>query len=174
MPAIGFGDDQPVRSRLTMFENSEHRTSRSASRCASISRQMDCFFAYGTVGHTRVKRHLMFVTCRIVAREEVMGFIGAIPTQSNKLTCMFCGQEFQSGASRFEGGRRIGYLCYACRAKDLCSVVSPWQAGAPPASLHVNDWPAFAICLTAITTAAVIITLGGLALRTILLFSTHM
>jgi hypothetical protein len=104
-----------------------------------------------------------------------MGFIGAILTQSDKLTCMFCGQEFQSGVSRFEGGRRMGYLCYACRANDLCSVVSPWHSGAPaPASLRVNAWPAFAICLTAITTVAVIITLGGLVLRTVLLFSTHM
>jgi len=136
---------------------------------------MGGFFAYGTVGHTRVKRHLMFVTCRIVVREEVMGFIGAILTQSNKLTCMFCGQEFQGGASRFAEGRRMGYLCYTCRAKDPCCVVSPWHAGAPaPTSLRVNAWPVFTICLTAIITAVVILMLGGLALRTILLFSTHM
>jgi hypothetical protein len=104
-----------------------------------------------------------------------MGFIGAILTQSNKLTCVCCGQAFQSGVSRFEGGRRIGYLCYACRAKNLCPVVSPWHAGAlAPASLRVNAWPVFAVCLTAITMAAAILTLGGLAFRTILLFSTHM
>jgi hypothetical protein len=104
-----------------------------------------------------------------------MGFIGAILTRSHKLTCMFCGQEFQSGTSRFDGRRRIGYLCYACRAKDPCCVVLPWHARAPvPASLRVNAWPVFAICLTAITTAAVILMLGGLVLQTILLFSTHM
>jgi hypothetical protein len=104
-----------------------------------------------------------------------MGFVVAILTRSNKLTCMFCGQQVHSGISRFVGGRRTGYLCYACRAKELCSVVSPWQVGAPaPASLRANAWPAFAICLTAITTTAVVITLGGFALRTILLFSTHM
>jgi hypothetical protein len=27
--------------------------------------------------------------------------------------CIFCGQEFQSGVSRIEGGRRIEYLCHA-------------------------------------------------------------
>jgi hypothetical protein len=80
-----------------------------------------------------------------------MGFIGAILTRSDKLTCMFCGQQFRSGVSRFEGGRRVGYLCYACRAKDLCSDVSPRQAEAPAPTSHrvnawpVNAWPAFVI-----------------------------
>ena len=68
-----------------------------------------------------------------------MGFISAILTQPNKLTCIICAQEFQSGISRIDGGRRIGYLCYACRAKDLCSLVSPWHAGAPaPTSPHCS------------------------------------
>jgi hypothetical protein len=106
-----------------------------------------------------------------------MGFFVPILEQSNKLTCTICGQTFRSGVSRFEGRRKVGYLCHTC-AESRFPIIFPWQPGGPlPASLRANAWPVFAVCLTAIGTVAVVLTLNDLvwtALRTILLFSSRL
>jgi hypothetical protein len=106
-----------------------------------------------------------------------MGFFVPILDQSSRLTCTICGQTSRGGVSRFQGGRTVGYLCHTCAENGGCSVVLPWQPGNPlPVKLRVNAWPVFAICLTAIATAAVVLILNGLvgtALRTILLFAAR-
>ena len=106
-----------------------------------------------------------------------MGFFVPILDQSTKLICICCGQTFRSGVSRFEGGRRVGYLCHTCRETSPCSVILPGQSRDRLAvALRVNAWPVFAICLTAIGTIAVSLTLFAIvwtSLRAILLFSTR-
>ena len=96
-----------------------------------------------------------------------MGFFVPILDQPNKLSCGVCGQAFRSGVTRFEGGRKMGYLCHTCGEN------SPYPL---PVSLRVNAWPVFAICLTAIGTITVVLILNALvgpALRLIVLFSTR-
>jgi hypothetical protein len=108
-----------------------------------------------------------------------MGIFIPVLDQSIKLTCAFCGHTPRGGVTRFDGGRKVGYLCRTCAKSSEHSEVSPWQpkAPVPPGSLRVNAWPVLAICLTAAGTVVVVFTLSGLAwtaLRTIhLLLSPH-
>jgi hypothetical protein len=54
-----------------------------------------------------------------------MGFFVPTLEQSNKITCIRCGQKFRSGVSRFERGHKVGYLCHTCGEKSPCSVILP-------------------------------------------------
>jgi hypothetical protein len=108
-----------------------------------------------------------------------MGIFIPILYLFDQLTCANCGRTLRGGVTRFDGGRKVGYLCRTCAKNSEHSAVSPWQpkAPVPPGSLRVNAWPVLAICLTAAGTVVVVFILSGLAwtaLRTIhLLLSPH-
>jgi hypothetical protein len=109
-----------------------------------------------------------------------VGFFIPVLGQSNKeLTCAICGHTSRSGVTRFDGGRKVGYLCRTCGENSGQSVASTWQRGGPllPVSMRIHAWPVLALFLTAIGIIAVAFILSALAwsaLRTIvLLLSPH-
>jgi hypothetical protein len=108
-----------------------------------------------------------------------MGSVIPILGRSNKFTCAVCGKKSQSGISRLDGGRRVGYLCPICAENSGCNVVLPLQPGdlLLPVSLRINAWPVLALCLTALGTLAVMFLISGLAWITLgkinLLLSPH-
>jgi hypothetical protein len=111
--------------------------------------------------------------CHLLRWDTVMGIFPVLD-QSINFTCAFCGHASQSGVTRFDGGRKVGYLCCTCAEKSGRSVISPGQPQDPllPFGPRINAWPILAICLTAIGTVGVVFILSGLAwaaLRTILL-----
>jgi hypothetical protein len=128
--------------------------------CANVSRRMvDGFMC--SVRSTKQNADACYLPHR--CWKAVMGLFVPILDQSNKLTCAICEQPFRSGTSRFEGGRKVAYLCRSCAESSRRSVILPGQPGDPAStSLRINAWPIFAICLSAIGTVAVVLMLNGL------------